>query len=57
MRHGPRGGWHAVEGDEEEGILLECHRREGEKVVGFLMLERLCDQDFVARWPLNHHKG
>jgi hypothetical protein len=46
-----------MEGDEEEGILLECHGREGEEVVMFFMLGRLCDQDFVARQPLNHHGG
>jgi hypothetical protein len=48
-----------MEGDEEEGILLECqcHRREGEEVVMFFMLGRLCDHDFVAGQPLNHHGG
>jgi hypothetical protein len=52
VRHGPRGGRRAAEGSEVEGISLKHHGRDGQEVVGFLMLERLCDQNIVARRSL-----
>jgi hypothetical protein len=51
-----------IDSDSESGLLCSVAKsgvlRMVENVaVGFLMLGRLRDQDFVARWPLNHRGG